>query len=262
MNSQPFLNENESNEEAEKNPDQQQNSPNPLLINQNNNEHISQNSNDKESIQPQLAVNNDQIHGLILQPRIDFSKYTNINQLNHRHINQIDNNTFNIKKDCCDKIYIILPLFACSLGTISALTLGILIISTFLIIIGIIFFLLTFFLFFYMLRNSIDSINFILGPNDITVEQIGCCKKIITKYEPGQLINIKLISHFNYNCGNNYISYISFKAYIDGIPLEINYFTETKSSQIYTPEEIGYFNYVINHHIQTKMRILNYYISY
>lgn len=38
MNSQPFLDENESNEGAEKNPDQQQNSPIPLLINQNNNE--------------------------------------------------------------------------------------------------------------------------------------------------------------------------------------------------------------------------------
>ena len=39
----------------------------------------------------------------------------------------------------------------------------------------------------------------------------------------------------------------------DGTSLEKNYFCESKDSQIYTPEEIGYFNYVMNHHIQTKM---------
>ena len=35
------------------------------------------------------------------QPQVDYSKYTNINQLNHRGIKQTDNNTFKVAKRCC-----------------------------------------------------------------------------------------------------------------------------------------------------------------
>ena len=47
---------------------------------------------DKSKIQENLQ----QI--LIQQEQIDYSKYTNIDQLDHLNINQIDNNTFIVKK--------------------------------------------------------------------------------------------------------------------------------------------------------------------
>ena len=99
--------------------------------------------------------------------------------------------------------------------------------------------------------NFKTSINFILGPSYITVEEIGCYKKV-TNYQPGQLLKIELICQPSNYCNSNYLYRIIFK--MRNNDAKDKYFLEIYSkNQIYTPEEIGYFNYVMNHHIQTKM---------
>ena len=95
MDGQPLIPENESNEEAGLNPNLQPNSPTPLPYNdQNNDSQISLNTSDMEVAPPQLVENFQQASGFILPSQLDFSKYTNLNELNHMRINQIDDITF------------------------------------------------------------------------------------------------------------------------------------------------------------------------
>lgn len=256
MEGQSLLPENESNVEDY---NQQQYSPTPFLVNQNNNAQISLNSEGKELAKPIVTVNPQQGPGMIMPLQMEFSKYTNLNQLNHMHINQVDNNIFNIRRTSCQKICKLLLVLPLILVAIFMIIFGIYIKKKITIIIGILVVLSSFVLFYALLSIYVHTINFILGPNDITVEEIAFCKKKITNYQPGHLSTVELTSYFSHGCRNKYNSYISFKMDGDGASLEKNYFCESKDSQIYTPEEIGYFNYVMNHHIQTKMMVQNEY---
>ena len=100
MDEESLLPKNKYNEETEQNLNQQPITPTPVLYNnQKNNEQISFNACDIEPANHQLSSNPYQEPGFIQPYHIVFSKYTNLNQLNHRRINQINNNTFNIKKN-------------------------------------------------------------------------------------------------------------------------------------------------------------------
>ena len=108
-----------------------------------------------------------------------------------------------------------------------------------------------------MLFITPHTINFILGENIITVEEIAWLKKKITVYLPGQLISVKLICQLTQECGTQYNYKISYFLNINGVSSQVAYFKEKKSRQFYTAEEMGNFNYVMNKHIQTKMIVKN-----
>ncbi len=65
-----------------------------------NHQQILVNENINTTDSPEKAQNN--------QTPIDYSKYTNISQLNPMIIKQLDNNTFLISKTCCEKTYYII----------------------------------------------------------------------------------------------------------------------------------------------------------
>ena len=106
MDGQPLIPINNNNESNNQNPN--------LNLNQLQFNQIPINSNNmgQVQVQPQLVAHPQQ-QSFILPPQIDYNQYTNITQLNHIRIEQIGDNTFVIKKTCCEKISPIVnaPLF-------------------------------------------------------------------------------------------------------------------------------------------------------
>ena len=192
----------------------------------------------------------------IVPPLLDYSQYTNVNQLNHIHINQIDNNTFTITKTCCDKANLIVNFIISLITGIPLIIIGIYFDYYYPLLFGI-FELIYALGFFILMFRFFNTINFIIGENNITVEEIAWLRKKVTNYLPGQLKSVQLNGEIAYECQTVYKYRISFIVNNNGIYSEVDYFKEGKSSQLYTPEEIGYFNYVMNKHIQTKMMVKN-----
>ena len=250
MDDQSLLPTNKSNEETGQNLNQQPITPTPVLHNnQNNDDQIPFNTCDIETANPQLADNSNQAPGFILPSNIDFSKYTNINQLNHRRINQIDSNTFNISKTCDDETCNACICFVCIIAFIIVLILGIINDNILLTIFGAIMILIGICAIVELCCN-LKSVTFILGPNDITVEEMGCDKKV-TKFYAGQLSKVEITCQLAKNDCVKYSYKILFK--MRNNAKDKNILEITGNNEVYTPEEIGYFNYVMNHHIQTKM---------
>ena len=110
-----------------------------------------------------------------------------------------------------------------------------------------------------MLIKSYHAVFFILNPNLIKVLEKAWCGGKLTVYERGQITEI----HFNssINPGDNgedlYIYEIKILQNIPGKGPEYVVFTGRYKKILYTEEEIGYFNYVMNHHIQTNMNMQN-----
>ena len=111
---------------------------------------------------------------------------------------------------------------------------------------------------FINLFNHYYSINFILGQNYIVVEQIALCCKKITNYQFGQLVKIELNCDLGYCVGQKYSYKIQFTININGNTSDILYLEDWDVKPIYTAEEIGYFNYIMNLHIRAKMMTQNY----
>ena len=253
MDGQPLIPINNNNES---------NNPN-LNLNQNLNQQqfnqipINTNNMGQIQVQPQLVAYPQQ-QSFILPPQIDYSQYTNITQLNHTRIEQIGDNTFVIKKSCCEKTSQIVnaPLFF--MLSIVFFWSGIYFGVGYQIFFAILYLAIAI-IYFIMLFIAPHTINFILGENIITVEEIAWLKKKITVYLPGQLISVQLICQLTQECGtqNNYK--INFLINNNGVSSQVIYFEEKiiRSRHFYTPEEMGYFNYVMNKHIQTKMMVKN-----
>ena len=258
MDVQTFLPENKYNPESEQYPSKEQiySTPNSFSNQNNNNAPIYFKPNDMEPAQlptqsqSQVIVYPQYAPGLIQPRQLDFSQYSNINQIYHRRINQINNNTFNITKSINEKVIKIFPV-------IFWIIIGIVFLSIWassdelpFLIVGILGFLMAIF-FLIILILFQHSINFILGKNNITVEELYYCRKKITSYIPGQLSKVELTCIIS-NCNTKYNYSINFKstrAYGDKA-----YFEESSNcGRTYTDEEIGYFNYVINRHIETNM---------
>ena len=247
IDAQPLLPPNNPNES--KNPD-----PNQQQFNQ-----IQTNAVNMGQVQPQVLASPQQpMQSFILPPQIDYSQYSNISQLNHMKINQPDNNTFIITKTGCEKIIPII--FAPIFLIITIAYIGIAIhfgsFDFYVIFFGILILpmdvLFAILLFIYQ-----HTISFILGSNDITVKEKTWLRTKITNYLPGQLVSAQLICTFSQQCQASYLYKFNFILNNNGNPSEKIYFEEAKPKQIYTPEEMGYFNYVMNKHIQSKMTVNN-----
>ena len=175
-----------------------------------------------------------------------------MNQIPHFRINQINDNTLNITKPFMDKCGRILPIIMGLIAGILCFIVWGIVNDLILLILAIIEFLVAIIFLIFFIRFQ-HTINFILGENDITVEEISYCRKKITNYVPGQLIKVELTCEIsNCNCITKYNHRVNFKC------------NKSSEDKIYCDEsflfapgyfnlEIGYFNYFINRHIQTKM---------
>ena len=188
------------------------------------------------------------------QPQIDYSKYTNINQINHRRIRQTDNNVFYLTQRCGEKIipviFTSLSLFFASVVFWTEVNVGTVIFSIFGAIMA--------FFGFIMLISNYTGVYFIISSQNLTVRQVAFCGRKTTVYNPGQIIDVKFNHEFT--CAKKGPCHTYSIKIRQNIPGKIDEFTVFYSSYkyvLYTEEEIGYFNYVINRHIQSNMTMQN-----
>ena len=116
-------------------------------------------------------------------------------------------------------------------------------------IIGIIFFVVGILLFFKMYNN----IYFIIGPNTLTVTKKAVCGKMTTIYNPGELLRVEFNYNRAYNPSNAKNNYELIVVPTNSQPDRI--ISLGSACSVFTIEEIDYFLYHINSHIQTKMRV-------
>ena len=183
--------------------------------------------------------------------QIDYSKYTNINQLNYRGIKQ-SNNSFYVTKRCCEKLFPIIY-FTFSLGfaglvfytEVNVITVLTSIVGFIFAGCGIL-----------MLCRSYHSVTFVLEPKSIKVTESAWCGRKTTVFGSGQITQILFNSEYKIMNGKPFHSYkITIFQNIPGEVPENNIFGSGYKNVLYTEEEMGYFNYVMNHHIQTNMNI-------
>ena len=184
------------------------------------------------------------------QTQYQYQDYQNITQIPHKGIYQTDANTFYISTGCCFKLFPFIFFFAgCGVFAISfsSNAQNIVIARVF----GVIFALIGVFLFFKMYNN----IYFIMGPNTLTVMKKALCGKQTKIYNPGELQRIEFNYNFGYNSGSKGRSHNYSLVIVQSDGKTDNIFTIGSSSKVFTTEEIGYFLYYINTHIQTNMRV-------
>lgn len=191
-----------------------------------------------------------------IQPQIDYSKYSNLNQLNHRGIKQTSENTFYLPEKCCSCArwgIVIIFLFSFSFCFILLLdiTVGTVIFAIFGFIMSC--------LGMIGLCTIYFSVYFVLNPNNIKVILIAWCGRKSLVYERGQITQIIFNSSSNSDDrGKNFYVYeLNIKQNIPGENSVFNIFSKNSGKQLYTEEEIGYFNYIMNHHIQSKLNYQN-----
>ena len=183
----------------------------------------------------------------IIQYNNAYQQYTNINQINHKGISQVDENTFYITTGCCFKLFpYIFILFGSAFIAFWILD-GSIIPGLF----GILFAFLGICMFF----NLFNNIYFVMGPNSLIVMKKAACRKKTQIYNAGELQRVE----FNYsyssrrhgkNPSHNYKLVVFPTNGKEDFIFEVG-----SSSRIFTNEEIEYFLYYINNHIQTKMRV-------
>jgi len=187
------------------------------------------------------------------QTQYQYQNYQNITQIPHKGIYQTDANIFYISTGCCFKLFpFIFFLMGCGVFAISfANDAQNIYIAR---IVGIIFALIGILLFFKMYNN----IYFIMGPNTLTVMKKAICGKQTTIYNPGELQRIDFNYYYGYNSMSNRRrgrTHNYSLVVVQSNGKTDNIFSIGSSSRVFTTEEIGYFLYYINTHIQTKMRV-------
>ena len=183
---------------------------------------------------------------------IDYQHITNVNQIQHINIYQPEVGSLYLSIGCCFKIFPIIFLI-----------LGLGIIPLFVVVkgnngyictaIGVLFVIVSI----VMMFRGYYSVYILMGANDLTITKKALCGKNTTTYGPGELLSIELshdITH-KYRKGrerkmHNYQLDITTS---DNSVSTI--FRVGQNTRLFTLEEINYFNYVVNFHIQTKMRI-------
>lgn len=183
---------------------------------------------------------------------IDFQHITNVNQIAHINMVQPDVGSLYLSLGCCFKVMPIIFLI-----------LGLGIIPLFLVVkgnngyictaIGALFVIASI----IMMIKGYHTVFFLMGVNDLTVTKKALCRTDTTVYGPGDLLSIELSHDITHKTNKGR------RRTIHNYQLDIvtsdnsvsQVFRVGQSSRMFTPEEIDYFNYVINFHIQTKMRI-------
>jgi len=178
-----------------------------------------------------------------------YQNYRNISEIPHKGVYQIDENTFYISTGCCFKIF---PFIFFIVG-VGVGALYIAAHSFWLIIFGSIFATAGFFMFFKMY----NSIYFMMGPNSLTIVKKATCGKQTKIYNPGELARVDFNYDYSYDSSSDGGGYMH---HYNLIVVPTNESPDTifsigSSSRVFTQEEMGFFLYYINTHIQTKMRV-------
>ena len=185
------------------------------------------------------------------QPNSDinnpFPNATSIKQIPHLGVSQISKNKFQIKKGgCCYRLCF--PIFFILLGfggSVFGFT-G----DPSIIFYGVFFFSIG--LGFMCCRNK--TFFFTLGENSLMVEtEPCCCGSSSTVYHPGEIFKIEFSSYFNYDSENqkiyhSYLILFTNKGQISLIDWET-------SSKLFTDQEMDYLTYIVNNHINKKMKL-------
>ena len=182
-----------------------------------------------------------------------WKNYSNISQIRHKGIYQLNKNTFHISTGCCFKSF---PIIFFSVGLIviilpaATAKMGYYFIATS--IFGLIFLCAGIYLFFRMYNN----IYFIMGQNTLTVIKKAMCRKVKTIYNPGELKKIEFNHDYSLSHDSDGSSYIhKYNLVVVQTNGDVdNIFSLGSSNSIFTLEEIDYFLSFINDHIQTKMK--------
>ena len=186
------------------------------------------------------------------KPQIDYSKYTNLNQLNHRGIIQKNENTFYIPERCCScgrwfpVIYFTFGFSFCFILLLE-ITVGTVIFALF----GLFFASLGL----VMLCKAYHSFYFVLNSDNIKLICVARCGRKSIVYRSGQITQVIFTSSLSLDTkGKNIYKYeLKIQQNIPGEDSEFIVFGESSGDLLYTEEEIGFFNYIMNHHIQSKL---------
>ena len=182
------------------------------------------------------------------QTQYQYQNYKNVSEIPHKGIYQTDENTFYISTGCCFKIFpFIFFIVGVGLCSIAFYT------TPWILILGGIFTIVGFIMFFKMY----NSIYFIMGPNTLTVIKKATCMKQTKMYNPGELTRVDFKYDYSYESSSDGGGYMHHYNLII-VPTneeQDTIFSIGSSSKVFTQEEMGYFLYYINTHIQTKMRV-------
>jgi len=185
---------------------------------------------------------------------IDFQHITNVNQIAHINMVQPDVGSLYISLGCCIKIFPIIflilglgiiPLFVVVKGNNGYICSAI---GALFVIASIV-----------MMIKGYHTVFFLMGANDLTITKKALCRTETTVYGPGELLSIELSHDITHRTSRKSRRMRKIHNYQLDIVTSDNSVSQVfrvgQSSPMFTPEEIDYFNYVINFHIQTKMRI-------
>ena len=214
----------------------------PALINQNNNLGYQ-----APEISPPSNYQNPQIISQNLnQPIqfINFANITNVDQVHHLGIHQIGSDTIYFSFGCCSKIMPIIFFICGLLCAFSAFGNGFGL--YFAIGVGVIFLIVSI----CMGCKWFYSVYFYLGPNTLTMSWKTLIRRSTRIFYPGQITSLELKS-FKGKKKNDYF----YDLIVYNNRGKETVFSEQSSGAIFTKEEMDYFNYVLNNHIQTKMRV-------
>ena len=198
--------------------------------------------NQYQQINPQ--VNNQVCNQPIQIQEINYANYTNVNQVHNQGIHQIDSNNIYLSLGCCFKVLPIILFLcgvACSLSAFSYGFGGYIACG-----IGIIFLIISIV---WGCKNYY-SIYFIMGDSALTMIKKALFRRKTKIFRFGELHSIELKEivakgkrSFHYVLD---VTYTNMSSQTE--------FHEDSGVPLFTHEEMGFFNYIINRHIQTKMR--------
>lgn len=190
--------------------------------------------------------------GIISTPAIDYAEYTNVNQINHKNIYQPSDELIYIYIGCFSKIFpIIFIIFGIAFSSPCFYSGGF--IAYFSLFLGIIFIILGILIMF----RGYYCIYFLMGENNLKITKRALIGRKENIYEKGDLDYVEFKYNFVVDQIENgvkpmhkYTLTIVKSNKETDIPLDIG-----QNKPLFTVEEIGYFNYIINNHIQNKMSI-------
>ena len=199
---------------------------------------------------PQTSITNDTPY--IAQSK--YQNYKNISEIPHKGISQIDNNTFSIYIGYFLKIF---P------STFFIIGVGFLVICFLIwinknnshylfLIVGVIFIFIGLVLF---LKNY-NTLYFIIGPNTLTITKKSKCREEKKIYNDGELVMVDFHYDYSYDLKNKRFMYHYNLTILPTKGKQYTIFSLVSKEIIFTEEEVKFFSFYINTHIQTKMRTI------
>ena len=192
----------------------------------------------------------------------NYQIYQNISEIPHWCIQQIDSNTFFIPLSfecCCDKFC---PFIACFIGF--SLVIGYIFLSIFIMksFWNPCFIMLYFGIFIIIAGfcgfHQYQRVYFYLEQNSLKIVKKAICAKKIKIYNTGELERVDFLYKYSYELDDDgdgsYIHHYDL-IFVTKTGIVNKIFSRGETSKIFTQEEIDYFLYYMNNHIQTKMNM-------